>query len=154
MMELRVETHNKKETTDLALLLSSYLEVGDVITLEGDLGAGKTTFVGGIAKGLGINEEVISPTFNIMKCYFDGRLPLYHIDAYRLEGQNIELGLDEAIEGDGVAFIEWPMFIEPLIPDEHLRVEIKNIGEDSRSITFVSSSTRFDKVLNDMKEKL
>ena len=153
-MELKVETHNKKETVDLALLLSSFLEVGDVITLEGDLGAGKTTFVGGIAKGLGIKEEVISPTFNIMKCYFDGRLPLYHIDAYRLEGQNIELGLDEAIEGDGVAFIEWPMFIDPIIPEERLKVEIRNLGGDSRSITFISTSPRFDNVLTKMKEQL
>ena len=153
-MELKAETHNKKETVDLALLLSSFLEVGDVITLEGDLGAGKTTFVGGIAKGLGIKEEVISPTFNIMKCYFDGRLPLYHIDAYRLEGQNIELGLDEAIEGDGVAFIEWPMFIDPIIPEERLKVEIRNLGGDSRSIAFISTSSRFDNVLTKMKEQL
>ena len=153
-MELKVETHNKKETVDLALLLSSFLEVGDVITLEGDLGAGKTTFVGGIAKGLGIKEEVISPTFNIMKCYFDGRLPLYHIDAYRLEGQNIELGLDEAIEGDGVAFIEWPMFIDPIIPEERLKVEIRSLGGDSRSSSFISTSSRFDNVLTKMKEQL
>lgn len=120
--------------------------------MEGDLGAGKTTFVGGVAKSFGLEEEVISPTFNIMKCYFDGRLPLYHIDAYRLEGQNIEIGLDEYIEGDGVCFIEWPQFIEPLLPDECLRIELRHKGENEREITFHSDCPRFDSVLAALKE--
>lgn len=150
-MEARFLTHNKEQTRELAKSMVPFLRVGDVILLEGDLGAGKTTFVGGIAKGLGIAEEVISPTFNIMKCYFGGSLPLYHIDAYRLEGQNIEIGLDEYIEGDGVCFIEWPAFIAPLLPDETLRVEIRNKGEDEREITFHSNSPHFDEVLLALK---
>ena len=145
-------SHSKESTQEIASKLASFLVRGDVILLDGDLGAGKTTFVGGIAKALHIEDEVISPTFNIMKCYFDGTLPLYHIDAYRLEGQNIEIGLDEYIEGDGICFIEWPKFIEPLLPDECLRIEIHNKGENTREITFYSDSKHFDEVLSKLEE--
>ncbi|MBQ2070264.1 MAG: tRNA (adenosine(37)-N6)-threonylcarbamoyltransferase complex ATPase subunit type 1 TsaE, partial [Bacilli bacterium] len=107
---------SKEQTRALGEALAQKLFPGSVVLLEGDLGAGKTTLVGGVAKGLGVEGDVISPTFNIMKCYFRGKMPLYHIDAYRLEGQNIELGLEENIEGDGACFIEWPQFIMPLRP--------------------------------------
>ena len=110
-MELLLDGYllsSSEETRRAGSLLAPLLLPGDVIALRGDLGAGKTTFVGGVAKALGTRDEVISPTFNIMKCYFDAKPALYHIDAYRLEGQMIEIGLDEAIEGDGVSFIEWP----------------------------------------------
>lgn len=150
-MEKKFITHSKAETQAIGQKLSSFFKPGDVVLLTGDLGAGKTTFTGGVAKGLGIGGDVISPTFNIMKCYVDGSLPLYHIDAYRLEGQNIELGLDEFIEGDGVCLIEWPMFIEPLLPDERLEVSIKNIGEDDREITITSKSQGFDEVLIELE---
>ncbi len=125
---------------------------GDVVLLEGDLGAGKTTLVGGVAKALKVHEDVISPTFNIMKCYFKGTIPLYHIDAYRLENQNIELGLDEYIEGDGVCFIEWPQFIMPLIPDERLEVSLHNVGGDHREITIKGEGKRFEKLIGEVKE--
>lgn len=120
------------ETRRAGSLLAPILLPGDVIALRGDLGAGKTTFVGGVAKALGTRDEVISPTFNIMKCYFDAKPPLYHIDAYRLEGQMIDIGLDEAIEGDGVSFIEWPDFIRPLIPEDHLEIELLHEGDVRR----------------------
>lgn len=150
-MEKTFVTHSKEETRSLGKRLSAFLNEGDVILLEGDLGAGKTTFVGGVAEGLNVKEDVISPTFNIMKCYFHGTLPLYHIDAYRLEGQNIEIGLDEYIEGDGACFIEWPQFIAPLIPDEKLEIVLTNKGENDRSITFKSESPRFAKVIEQME---
>ena len=116
-MERILFTHSKDATKALGKQIASFLKVGDVVLLTGDLGAGKTTLTSGVGEGLGVNEEVLSPTFNLLKCYFHGRIPFYHIDAYRLEGQNIEIGLDEVIEGDGACFIEWPQFIEPLIPD-------------------------------------
>ena len=134
-MELLLDGYllsSSEETRRAGSLLAPLLLPGDVIALRGDLGAGKTTFVGGVAKALGTRDEVISPTFNIMKCYFDVTPTLYHIDAYRLEGQMIEIGLDEAIEGDGVSFIEWPDFIRPLIPEDHLEIELLHEGDVRR----------------------
>ena len=149
-MEKSFITKSKEETRALGKRLSAFLSSGDVVLLEGDLGAGKTTFTGGVAEGLGVQEDVISPTFNIKKCYFHGRIPLYHIDAYRLEGQNIEIGLDEYIEGDGACFIEWPQFIEPLLPDEKMEIILKNEGGDQRSITFTSDCPRFEKIIEQL----
>ena len=152
-MEKTFITHSKEETRSLGKALSAFLRAGDVVLLEGDLGAGKTTFVGGVAEGLNVKEDVISPTFNIMKCYFHGSLPLYHIDAYRLEGQNIEIGLDEYIEGDGACFIEWPQYISPLIPDEKLEIVLKNIGGNERSITFKSDDEHFASMIERLEVK-
>ena len=125
-------TQSKEETQALGKTLSKFLRPGDVVLLTGDLGAGKTTFVSGVAEGLRCGEDVISPTFNILKCYFKGTLPLYHIDAYRLEGANLELGLEEYIEGDGACFIEWPAYIQDLIPDERLELSLFHQGDARR----------------------
>ena len=146
-MERIILTHSKEETKALGRELSSYLQPGDVVLLTGDLGAGKTTLTSGVGEGLSVGEQVLSPTFNILKCYFHGRIPFYHIDAYRLEEQNIEIGLDEVIEGDGACFIEWPKFIETLIPDEYLEIEIHSLGNDDRQIRFYSDDPHFDWVL-------
>jgi tRNA threonylcarbamoyladenosine biosynthesis protein TsaE len=150
-MKYTFVTHSKEETRKLGAFLAPKFIAGDVVLLKGDLGAGKTTFVSGVAKALKTEDEVISPTFNIMKCYFKGTLPLYHIDAYRLENQNIELGLDEYIEGNGVCFIEWPQYIAPLLPDEALSITLKNIGEDNREITLESDTARFVKMIEAVK---
>ncbi len=152
MKRLEIFTESKSETQALGKKLAPLFEAGDVVLLKGDLGAGKTTFTGGVAEGLKIEEKVISPTFNIMKCYFKGNLPLYHIDAYRLEEQNIELGLDEYIEGDGVCLIEWPMFIEGLLPDEFLEATLTNEGGDRRKIVFVSNSEHYDALVAALEE--
>ena len=146
-MQKTIITSSREETKALGRLVATYLSVGDVVLLTGDLGAGKTTFTSGVGEGLGVGEEVLSPTFNILKCYFHGRIPFYHIDAYRLEGQNIEIGLDEAIEGDGACFIEWPQFIEPLIPEEHLEIAIHNLGGDKRELCFSSDEPSFDWIM-------
>jgi tRNA threonylcarbamoyladenosine biosynthesis protein TsaE len=150
-MEYTLVTKSKDETRKLGALMAPYFQAGDVVLLEGDLGAGKTTLVGGVAEALKVQDDVISPTFNIMKCYFKGTLPLYHIDAYRLEHQNIELGLDEYIEGNGVCFIEWPQYIKPLIPDETLEIELKNLGGDRRQLTFKGSTPHFEKIIRAVK---
>ncbi|MCQ2797471.1 MAG: tRNA (adenosine(37)-N6)-threonylcarbamoyltransferase complex ATPase subunit type 1 TsaE [Bacilli bacterium] len=151
-MEYKLITHSKEDTRALGAFLAPLFKRGDVVLLKGDLGAGKTTFTGGVAKALHIEDHVISPTFNIMKCYVGGDIPLYHIDAYRLEGQNIEIGLDEFIEGDGVCFIEWPQFIEPLIPDERLSITLLNRGEDNREITLESDDPHFAEIITKVKE--
>ena len=134
-MTSEIITNSKEETIKLGETISNKLFPGAVITLNGDLGAGKTTITKGIGKGLGIEEDINSPTFNILKCYFNNKLNLYHIDAYRLEdvppeGKNI--GLEEVIEGDGVAVIEWPEFINEMIPFHSMNIEIHSLGGDKR----------------------
>ncbi|MCI1245290.1 MAG: tRNA (adenosine(37)-N6)-threonylcarbamoyltransferase complex ATPase subunit type 1 TsaE [Bacilli bacterium] len=142
---------SKEETKKLGAFLAPMFKPGDVVLLKGDLGAGKTTLTSGVAKALKVQDDVISPTFNIMKCYFKGTLPLYHIDAYRLENQNIELGLDEYIEGDGVCFVEWPQFIGPLLPEETLSITLKNVGDDNREITVEGDSKRYEEMVAAVK---
>ena len=115
---------------------------GTVIGLLGDLGAGKTTLVRGVARSLHINEVVQSPTFNIMKLYLKGDRPLIHIDAYRLADINTDIGLDEYIGYEtGITMIEWPLFIENLLPKNTLWIDIKNTGETSRHIDIYSSDS-------------
>lgn len=143
-MELILVSKNEMETRKIASLLAKKLLPHDVVTLTGDLGAGKTTFVKGIAKEFGVAEDVISPTFNILKCYFSSEPNLFHIDAYRLENIHQDLGLEEFIDGEGVCVIEWPMFISSLIPENHLEVRIENLGGDTRRLTFISNSSHFD----------
>lgn len=126
-------TKSEGETSKLAGHIMSFLKPGDVVLLSGDLGAGKTTFVGGALASLGYKDHVISPTFNILKCYFEVKPPVFHIDAYRLEDQNHDIGLEEFIEGNGITFIEWPTFIEELIPSKHISIVIKRLSDNERS---------------------
>ena len=125
----------KKIAADMALKLKE----GDVICLYGDLGAGKTAFVQGLAKGLGIDEHITSPTFTIVNEY-EGRLPLYHFDVYRIADSDemYEVGFDEYVYGEGVSVIEWPQLIEDILPDKRYDIEIKkdlSKGEEYREIT-------------------
>ena len=138
MKEIVLLTHSKEETMALAKGLADKLPDGMTLTFTGDLGAGKTTFVRGLAEGLGITEIVQSPTFNIMKIYLKGKRPLIHIDAYRLADIDTDIGLDEYIGYEtGITVIEWPMYIERLIPKDAIEVEIMNLGGDERQIKFV-----------------
>ena len=136
-MEHKIIIKNLLETEKLAKLLIDNLSIPNVITLSGDLGAGKTTFVKGCLKALNYQGKVISPTFNILKCYFDVQPHIYHIDAYRLEDNNHDLGLEEYIEGDGLCFIEWPQFIADIIPNKHLEIYIKIIDDEHREFIFI-----------------
>lgn len=137
MKQIIILTHKKEETIELAKNLATKLPNGTTLTFSGDLGAGKTTFVRGLAEGLHINEIVQSPTFNIMKIYLKGDRPLIHIDAYRLADIDTDIGLDEYIGYEtGITIIEWPMYIERLIPKDAIEVEIRNLGDDNREIIF------------------
>ena len=132
-------TNNESETIALGKRLASTVPSGITILLCGDLGAGKTTLVRGIAQGLNIKEVVQSPTFNIMKIYFKGDRPLVHIDAYRLADIDTDIGLDEYIGYEsGITVIEWPDFISKLIPDEIIRITILRKGDNEREITIES----------------
>ena len=134
-----IETHSKEETMALGYKIATMLPNGQTICLTGDLGAGKTTFVRGVAEGLGIKEVVQSPTFNIMKIYLKGVKPLIHIDAYRLADIDTDIGLDEYIGYEtGITVIEWPEFIQKLIPENNIELIIKNNGGDNRLLTFKS----------------
>lgn len=128
--------------------LASTLPNGTTIALTGDLGAGKTTLVRGIAQGLMIEDIVQSPTFNIMKIYFKGKKPLIHIDAYRLENISTDIGLEEYIGYEtGLTVIEWPQYIKNLIPENALEIEILNQGNDTRSFSFKG----LESLLGDLK---
>ncbi|MBQ1522708.1 MAG: tRNA (adenosine(37)-N6)-threonylcarbamoyltransferase complex ATPase subunit type 1 TsaE [Erysipelotrichaceae bacterium] len=149
MKELLVVTKTRKETQDLAYRLGEIVEANTLITLSGDLGAGKTTFTQGLARGLGIDKKVTSPTFTIMKEY-KGRLPLYHIDAYRLENITQDLGFDEYIESDGVCVIEWANFIEYVLPEELLNIEFTINDDDSRTLKFKAYGERYEEVIAEL----
>ncbi len=155
-MQIKIISRSVQDTYDIGNEIARQAFRGEVITLSGDLGAGKTTLTKGVGKGLGIEEEINSPTFNILKCYFHNPMNLYHIDAYRLEGVNREqknIGLEEVIEGDGLALIEWPQFIEEFIPFESLSIEIRNLEDGNREFTFVTNSPKYFSLLESLKEK-
>lgn len=124
-----------EETKQLAERLAQLLEPQHTITLEGDLGAGKTTFTQALAKGLGITRTVNSPTFTIMKQY-NGRLPLNHLDVYRLADSDEDLGWDEIFYGDAITVVEWAHLIEDELPRERLAIEITRIGDTERKFIF------------------
>ena len=132
--------------------MAAYLRPGDVVVLNGDLGAGKTTFTKGIAKGLGIKEIIKSPTFTIIHEYQDGRIPLYHMDAYRLENGGAEdLGLDEYFDGDGVSVVEWAQFAEDELPDEFLAITFKRTDdENKRILTFDPRGQHFQEMVDQL----
>ena len=153
MLKYKVISKSDSGTKTLAAKIMGFLYPGDVVLLTGDLGAGKTTFVGGALEALGYKEHVISPTFNILKCYFEVQPNVFHIDAYRLEGQNIDIGLEEFIEGEGVTFIEWPKFIAPLIPAKHLEISLKRIGDSEREITVSDPSGYYQDLIKSLEAK-
>lgn len=153
-MEIIYLSKNLLDTEKLAKVIASNIFAGAVLSLDGDLGAGKTTFTKSFAETIEIKEKVSSPTFNILKCYFGGRLPLYHIDAYRLEdGTNANIGLEEVIEGDGVCIIEWGKFIQELIY-EPLDIQITILDDTSRQFKIVSNYKKYDKIMDAIKERL
>lgn len=142
-------THSAAETQAVAKRLATLVEAGTVITLNGDLGAGKTTFTQGFAKGLGVTRNVNSPTFTIMKQY-KGRLPLYHMDVYRLEDTGDDIGLEEYINGDGVAIVEWSNLIESSLPEERLAITIERVGDEERKLTLAPTGERYVQIAKEV----
>lgn len=143
-----IELENIEKTQKFGEWLGSNLKPGDVVCLNGELGAGKTTLTKSIAKGMGIEDYVTSPTFNIINEYY-GKLNLYHFDTYRLE--NIEeasyLGFDEYFYGDGVCVVEWADKIADFLPEEYLEININ----EKRIAEVVSHGTRFDELLGELQ---
>lgn len=143
-MEHQIISRSAEETMNLGARFVALCKPGSTFCLTGDLGAGKTTLVRGIAKTLNIKSIVQSPTFNIMKVYFDGDKPLIHIDAYRLADLDTDIGLDEYIGYEtGITVIEWPEFIKNLIPENAIEVNITHVKDDERNIKIVSDDKEF-----------
>jgi tRNA threonylcarbamoyladenosine biosynthesis protein TsaE len=135
-----VEVCSPEETAELGKLLGEAAEPGQVYTLIGDLGVGKTVFTQGFAKGLGIDETVNSPTFTIVQIYEEGRLPFYHFDVYRIGDveEMEEIGYEDCFYGCGVSLIEWANLIEEILPEHYRRITIEKDyqkGFDYRNIT-------------------
>ena len=130
-------TNSAAETRALGEKLASRLKAGDVVVLEGELGAGKSELARGIARGLGVTETVTSPSFTILNVYESGRCPLYHFDWYRLENEEelYELGMDEYLGGDGIAVVEWAERCPDAVPENVLRIRLEVTGGESRRIT-------------------
>lgn len=144
---MSVRTTSEAETFELGLRLGRSARAGEIYCLEGELGVGKTVFAKGFARGLGIEEVIDSPTFTIVKEY-EGRLPLYHFDTYRIgdESEMDELGYEEYFYGEGVCLIEWPSRIAGLIPPEAVRISIKkdlSQGTDMRLIEIEGKALTF-----------
>ena len=135
-----IETKSPEETCRVGMRLGQKAAAGQVFTLTGDLGVGKTVFTQGLARGLGIVEPVSSPTFTIVQVYDEGRLPFYHFDVYRIGDveEMDEVGFDDYIMGDGVSLIEWADLIEEILPEKRTEVLIEKDleqGFDYRKIT-------------------
>lgn len=121
------ETNSEAETFSLGKKIGEEAKAGQVFTLIGDLGVGKTVFTKGLAKGLGITEPVNSPTFTILQIYEEGRLPFYHFDVYRISDveEMEEIGYEDYFYGDGICLIEWANLIEEILPDKILQITIE-----------------------------
>lgn len=145
---------NRDATIALGKKIGQQLVAGDVLVLDGDLGAGKTTFTKGLAAGLEIPDIIKSPTFTIIHEYQDGRLPLYHMDAYRLENGGAEdLGLEEYFDGDGVSVVEWAEFVEDELPADFLAIHFKRTDDDNtRILEFEPHGQHFDQIVKSMVE--
>jgi tRNA threonylcarbamoyladenosine biosynthesis protein TsaE len=131
-------TTSVDETRDLAAALSSLARPGDVLVLAGDLGAGKTAFVQGFGRGLGVSDRITSPTFTLVHVY-EGRLPVHHLDVYRLEqlSEALDLGLPEMLDDGGVVLIEWGDAILPVLPHDFLEVRVTfGPDDDDRYLAF------------------
>lgn len=145
-MDYKYTAYSESETMELAENLESEKFPGMVICLNGELGSGKTVFTKAFANSLGINEVVTSPTFNIIKEYNDGEMPLYHMDVYRIEDKAKELGLEEYFDGNGVTIVEWADMINDYLPKERLDINIKVTGEDTRVFVLKPHGKKYEDI--------
>jgi tRNA threonylcarbamoyladenosine biosynthesis protein TsaE len=146
---MKIISRSEKHTLDIGKKIAANLVKGDIICLWGQLGSGKTVLAKGISSGLGIKkDEVISPTFVLMRCYA-GRIPVYHFDLYRLSQPEdiINIGYEEFLFGDGISIIEWADRLMRLLPQEFLKIELRVSGENQRSFKFTAQGKRHKELL-------
>ncbi|MDC3414234.1 tRNA (adenosine(37)-N6)-threonylcarbamoyltransferase complex ATPase subunit type 1 TsaE [Aquibacillus sp. 3ASR75-11] len=149
MESIDFEVKTEFETMKLAESLSLLLRPGDVVTLEGDLGAGKTTFAKGIGRGLGVKKTINSPTFTIVKEY-QGEVPFYHMDVYRLENSDEDIGFDDYFDRGGITVIEWASFVKEYLPMKRLDIIIRRLDEQERIIQFYPHGNYFEKICKEL----
>ena len=152
-----IETHSPEETLALGWRLGQAAEAGDCLALVGELGSGKTHLAKGLAEGLGAAapREVTSPSFVLCREYRDGRLPFYHLDAYRLAGaRDLEgIGAEEMLEGDGLAALEWADRAPQVLPEDHLEIRFEVTGERSRRLTLTAHGPRSARLGEEASQK-
>lgn len=149
-MDYKITTKSEEETMEIAQNIESEKFPNMIICLIGDLGSGKTVFTKGFATGLGIDENITSPTFNIIKEYTSGEMNLYHMDLYRLNGDVKNLGLDEYFSKDGVVIIEWADMIEEYLPEERLDIKFKVVDEDTRILIFQPHGLKYEELCEEI----
>ena len=147
-MDYKFTSRSEQDTMELAENLESEKFPGMIICLDGELGSGKTVFVKGFAKSLGIDENITSPTFNIVKEYQTGELPLYHMDVYRLESGDESIGFDDYFKTEGICIIEWAELIEDSLPEERLDIKFRVIDEDTRIIKLTPHGQKYEDIVN------
>ena len=150
IMEYKITTNCEEDTIVLAQNFESEKFNNMVICLIGELGSGKTVFTKGFAGALGIEENITSPTFNIIKEYKTGEMDLYHMDVYRVEGETSELGIEEYLKKDGIIIIEWADLIEKELPEERLEIRFKITGEEKRTLTIIPYGNKYEDLCEDV----
>ena len=145
-MEYKYTSRSIDDTRELAENIESEKFPGMVICLNGELGSGKTLFVKAFASALGIQDDVTSPTFNIIKEYLDGEMELYHMDVYRVEDNYESVGIEDYFKKNGVVIIEWADMISDILPEERLDINIQIAGENSRILTLVPHGEQYEEV--------
>ena len=149
--QYKYTSHSEGDTMELAQNIESEKFPNMVICLNGELGSGKTVFVKGFAQSLGIDDNITSPTFNLVKEYVNGEMPLYHMDVYRLEnGDDNSIGLNDYFNKGGITIIEWSDLIKDSLPDERLDIKFKIVDEYTRVITLIPHGSEYEDLLNNV----
>ena len=147
-MEYKYTSRSIDDTMELAENIESEKFPGMVICLEGELGSGKTVFVKGFAKGLGITETITSPTFTLIKEYNSGEMPLYHMDVYRIEESDGTIGFADYFNKDAVSIIEWAEMIKEELPEERLEIEFRLVDENTRILILKPYGDKYEDLVN------
>ena len=152
-MELKIVTKSPEATREIGRHIGELARAGDVLLLVGELGSGKTCLTQGIAWGLGIKEYALSPTFVIMR-EMHGRLPLYHVDLYRLErlDETADLGLDDYFYGHGISVVEWAEKALALMPREHLLIELEYLSDNERRLWLKPLGKRYEEMMTELSK--
>ena len=147
-MDYKYTSRSENDTMQLAENIESEKFPGMVICLDGELGSGKTVFVKGFAKSLGIDENITSPTYNIVKEYENGELPLNHMDVYRLEDSDVTIGFNDYFNDQSISIIEWADLIKDKLPDERLDIKFKIVDENTRVLVLKPHGQKYEDLVN------